>query len=192
MKKIFFATALILLTVLTVYSQATFKPAVGISLNDYSQTSTGEAKAKVGALIGGSVAFGKKLYVEPGVFYTTKSSAFSYSTAQNSSIDADAIIKGIRVPVAIGFGVLGNKKSLMSLRAFGGGSGFFVTGVGDYPVKDNVISPAWGVFLGAGADFWRMFAELSYEWSVTDASTANSNIDFGKSRTLFFTVGLKF
>jgi len=192
MKKLFLSMSVFLLAVITGFSQATFKPGVGISFNDFSTTSTGDAKGKVGMQIGGSVAFGKKFYIEPGVYYATKSSEFTYASSPTTTISKDALIKGIRVPVAVGVGVLGNEKSLASLRVFGGGSGFFVTGVGDALDKDNITSPTWGVFAGAGVDFWIMFAEASYEWSLTNVSKDVANIDFGKSRTLFFTVGLKF
>jgi len=192
MKKLFLSLSVMFLAVTFGLSQATFKPGIGISLNDFSTTSTGEAKGKAGVQIGGSIAFGKKFYVEPGVFYATKSSEFTYNDSPGNSTTEDALIKGIRVPVAIGFGLLGNEKSFASLRVFGGGSGFFVTGVGDALNKDNITSPTWGIFAGAGADFWKMFADISYEWSLTNVTKDLSNIDFGKSRTLFLTVGLRF
>jgi hypothetical protein len=192
MKKLSLFFAVMLFTVVSGFSQATIKPSVGFSFNDFSETSTGDAKGKLGMQLGGSVAFGKKFYVEPGVFYATKSSEFTTSSSSSSSVTEDAVIKGIRVPLAVGVGVLGNEKSLASLRVFGGGSGFFVTGVGDALVKDNITSPTWGVFAGAGVDFWIMFAEASYEWSLSNVTTDVANIDFGKSRTLFFTVGFRF
>lgn len=178
--------------VVTAFSQATIKPSVGISFNNFSETTTGDVKGQVGMQIGGAVAFGKKFYIEPGVYYATKSTEFTYSSSPSTSISEDALLKGIRVPVAVGFGLLGNEKSLASLRVFGGGSGFFLTGVGDAIDKDNVTSPTWGVFAGAGLDFWIMFAEASYEWSLSNVTTDVANIDFGKSRTLFFTVGFRF
>jgi len=192
MKKFFLSLSVLLLFVLVGFGQATFKPAIGISFNDFNTTSTGETKGKVGAQIGASVAFGKKFYVEPGVFYATKSSEFTYNESSTSIVTDNAVIKGIRVPVAVGVGVLGNEKSFANLRVFGGASGFFVTGVGDNLVKDNISSPTWGMLAGAGVDFWIMFAEISYEWSLTNATKEISNIEFGKSRTLFVTVGFKF
>jgi len=172
------------------FGQATFKPSIGMSLNNFSESPSGELNSKPGAQIGASVAFGKKFYFEPGVYYASKSTEFVSSGS--SSISEDLIVKGIRVPVAVGVGVLGNEESFVSLRAFGGGSGFFVTGVGDALDKDNVSSPTFGVFAGAGLDFWIMFAEVSYEWSLTEASKDMALFDVGKSRTLFLTVGLKF
>ena len=192
MNKFFLSLSILLFFVLVGFGQATFKPAIGFSFNDFSTTSTGETKGKVGAQIGGSVAFGKKFYVEPGVFYATKSTEFTYNESGSTMVTTNAVIKGIRVPLTVGVGVLGNEKSFASLRVFGGGSGFFVTGVGDKLVKDNISSPTWGVLAGTGVDFWIMFAEVSYEWSVTNATKDISNIEFGKSRTLFATVGLRF
>ncbi len=192
MKKLSLFFAVMLLAVVTGFSQVTIKPSIGASFNNFSETSTGDVKGQVGMQIGGSVAFGKKFYIEPGVYYATKSTEFTYTSSPNTTISEDALIKGIRVPVAVGFGLLGNEKSLASLRVFGGGSGFFVTGVGDALEKDNITSPTWGVFAGAGVDFWIMFAEASYEWSLSNVTTDVSNIDFGKSRTLFFTVGFRF
>jgi len=185
-----------LLAVITGFSQATIKPSIGVSFNNLSETPSGDFNGKVGAQFGASVAFGKKFYVEPGVYYVGKSSEFS-STSESGAITDDILINGIRVPLAVGVGLLGNKESFATLRAFGGASGFFVTGVGDALNKDDVTSPTWGVFAGAGVDFWIMFAELSYEWSISEAgeirmSGEMPNMDIGKSRTLFFTVGLKF
>jgi len=192
MKKLFLLFSLLGLAVTMAFTQVTFKPSMGISFNNFSTTSTGETKGKVGAQIGGSVAFGKKFYVEPGVFYATKSTEFTYNESGSAIVTTNAVIKGIRVPLTVGVGVLGNEKSFANLRVFGGGSGFFVTGVGDKLVKDNISSPTWGILAGAGVDFWIMFAEVSYEWSVTNATKDVSNIEFGKSRTLFATVGLRF
>jgi hypothetical protein len=196
MKKFVFALTLMLMSVFTGFGQATIKPSLGFSFNNFSETISGEFQGKAGAQIGASVAFGKKFYVEPGVFYVGKSSEFS-SAGGFSFFTDDILIKGIRVPVAIGVGLLGNNKSDLSLRAFGGASGFFVTGVGDALDEDRITTPTWGVFAGAGVDFWIMFAELSYEWSVSEAGTisqpsALDNIEIGKSRTLFFTLGLRF
>jgi hypothetical protein len=188
MKKLFFSLAIILVSALVGLSQVTVKPAIGLSLNSYSNDGNGNAKAKVGANIGAGVAFGKKFYVEPGVYYTSKSTEFSFTESMETP-NLDATIQGIRVPVAVGVGVLGNEKSLITLRAFGGGSGFFVTGTGKDLDKDEVESPTWGVFAGAGLDFWIMFVEASYEWSLNNSL---KNIEVGNSRTMFFTVGLKF
>ncbi len=188
MKKLLFSLTILLLSVLVGFAQATFKPAIGMSFNDFSSVEGGETKAKVGANIGASIAFGKKFYVEPGVFYTSKSTEFTLKENPETP-NLNATIQGIRVPVAVGVGVLGNEDSFITLRAFGGGSGFFVTGTGKDLKKDDTESPTWGVFAGAGFDFWIAFVEASYEWSLNNSL---KNIEVGNSRSFFVTLGLKF
>lgn len=167
------------------FSQVSFKPGLGMTFTDYVNFDGAFAAAKVGTQLGGSVAIGKKVYIEPGVFYAVKSTEFTTSLGNTTS---DSKVKGVRVPVALGFGVLGNEKSTFNLRVFGGGSGFFVTGTSGKISKDEVKSPSYGAFAGVGVDVWILYVDASYEWSLTDAS----QISNGKSRTGFITVGLKF
>jgi hypothetical protein len=100
----------------------------------------------------------------------------------------DGKIKGIRVPVAVGVGVLGNEESFAELRVFGGGSGFFKTGVENFD-EDNVKSPSWGAFVGAGVDIWILYLDASYEFSFSEASSVMPD---SKARTMYVTLGLKF
>ena len=188
--KTLFLSFIALLSVTFISAQTTIKPGIGINLTDFSKDpATGEYKSQVGWQIGGTVAFGKKFYVEPGVFYVGKSTEFQSST--NSIPDLKASINGIRIPVAVGLNVLGNEKTMFSLRGFGGLSGFFVTSVGNDLRNDNVQKTNFGVFAGAGLDIWKLYLDLSYEWSMTNIQKDVSTIDFGKSRSLFITAGLR-
>lgn len=184
MKKGILLLFIFMLTLSVAFGQATFKPGFGLGFTDYVNFG-GEAAAKVGAQIGGSVAFGKKFYVEPGVFYSVRSTNF---TTTSQTDDLSSKIKGIRVPVSVGVGLLGNEESLAELRIFGGGSGFFVTGT-ENADKDAVKSPSWGAFVGAGVDIWILYLDASYEFSLSEASSAWSD---SKARTMYLTLGLKF
>jgi hypothetical protein len=173
-------------------AQTTIKPTVGLNFTDWSKDdATGEFKAKAGWQIGGSVAFGKKFYVEPGLFYVGKSTEFQTSTNIPGLDEFEANLNGIRVPVAIGLNLFGNEKTAFALRGFGGFSGFFVTGVGDDIDKDDVNTAQWGVFAGAGIDIWKIFLDLSYEWSLTNIQKDVSQIDFGKTRSVFINAGIR-
>jgi hypothetical protein len=55
----------------------------------------------------------------------------------------------------------------------------------------DVNKAQWGVFAGAGLDFWILFLDLSYEWSVTDIQQDITQINFGKTNGLFATAGLR-
>jgi outer membrane protein with beta-barrel domain len=170
-------------------AQFTLKPAAGLNFTDFSKNGNGDVKAKTGWQIGGSAAFGKKFYFEPGIFYVGKST--EYTDPVTSINDFKANINGIRVPLAVGLNAIGNEKTGISLRVFGGPSAFFVTNVGDQVNKDSIENVNFGLFAGAGLDFWKVFMDLSYEWSMTNVQKNVSDIDLGKSRTLFITAGIR-
>jgi hypothetical protein len=172
-------------------AQTTIKPGVGLNFTDFSKDpASSEFKAKVGYQIGGSVAFGKKFYVEPGLFYVGKSTEFTTSSTTTPETQ-NFKINGLRIPVAVGLNIIGNEKTTISLRGFGGVSGFFVTSVSDDIDKDEINKSNFGVFAGAGLDFWKLYLDLSYEWSLTNVQKDVSAIDIGNSRSLFITAGIR-
>ena len=173
----------------TCFAQRTFKPGIGVNWTDFSEKASGDAKSEVGWQIGGSIAFQKKkFYWEPGVFYVGKATGYSGDSVTG---DFDAKINGIRIPIAIGLSVIGDVKSGVALRVFGGPSVFFVTSVGGMN-KDNVETFHFGLFAGAGIDFWKLFLDASYEWGMTNTQKDNATPDLGKPRSLFLTAGLRF
>ncbi len=189
MKRIFICLTL-LVGVIGFSKAQTIKPAIGVNFTDVVNNGDGSASGRAGWQFGGSIAFGDKIYFEPGVFYQTKSADFR-TTDDIAPDDFEAVFKGFRVPVAIGWNILGNAESTVSLRAFGGASGFFLTSVDDGLDKDDINSPAWGVFAGAGLDFWILFLDASYEWSVTDIQKDLSAIDLGRTNGFFVNAGLR-
>lgn len=187
MKKAILSMAILLLAGNLGFSQITSKLGVGIGLSSLSEDLGGDIKAKPGFLFGSSLVFGDKLYLEPGIYYTVKSTEFASSGS--SSINDEAVIKGLRVPVSVGLNLLG-KESTVGIRAFGGASVFFVTGTGDDIDKDDVESPSWGTHLGAGLDFSIFYLDLVYEWSLTNVQKDIDLIDFGKHRSFYITAGI--
>lgn len=196
------------------------KLGLGLAATDFSKIDGGDSKGKVGGQFGGSIVFGDKFYFEPGIYYVTKSTELTFDSsgdlidngntdaaasagftksvrlpiASNATLtdeDVEAKIKGIRVPVAVGLGVLGNNESLANVRVFGGASGFFVTGTSDDIDKDSIEKTSWGVFAGAGVDVWILFLDLSYEWSLTDVSKDVQAIDVGKQRSFYANAGIR-
>jgi len=181
--------ALLLVSFLS--AQTTIKPGIGLNFTDFSKDpASSEFKAKVGYQVGGTVAFGKKFYIEPGLFYVGKSTEFTTSSSTTPE-KQDFKISGLRVPVAVGLNIIGNEKTTVSLRGFGGLSGFFVTSVSDDIDKDEINKSNFGVFAGAGVDFWKLYLDLSYEWSLTNVQKDVSAIDIGNSRSLFITAGIR-
>jgi hypothetical protein len=167
-------------------AQMEIKPAIGVNFTDFSKnTSTGNFQSRTGWQLGGTVMFGKKFFVEPGVFYMEKSTKFELqgSNPQSTNYNLD----GIRIPVDAGFKF---ELGPLSLRAFGGLSAFFLTGTQNVD-KGSLNSTQWGVFAGGGIDFRRLFLDASYEWSLTNISKDNSQADVGQARSVFIQAGIR-
>lgn len=171
-------------------AQAALKPAVGISFSDVSKDpATGSANGKVGWQLGGTILLGQKLYFESGAFYVRRSTEITTTDGANT-VDFDGI-SGLRVPAVVGYHLLGQEESPFGLRVFGGASVFIVTSVDATGLgKSDFESPTWAVLAGAGLDFLFLFADLQYEWSLTDLSKV-STVDVGKSRSLTLSAGVK-
>ena len=166
------------------------KPALGLTFTDVATDPvTGTATGKAGWQLGGTVLLGEKLYFEGGVFYSQKSADIT-STTPSGSIDFTSIT-GLRIPAMVGFHLIGEPTGSFALRAFGGASAFLVTAVNVTGLtKSDFESPTYGAFLGAGLDFLFLFADLQYEWSLTNLSKV-STVDVGATRSFFLNGGVK-
>lgn len=188
-------TLLVLSTIMfagSAIAQTTIKPHIGFNLTDVSINSTNSsdvsASGRAGVLAGLSVAFGKKIYFEPGLQYVAKSTEFVSTDNPNFPDGSESFsLKGFRVPVAVGINLLGNEKSLVTLHGFGGLSAFFVTS-NDYDF--DIKKTNFGLFAGAGVDIWKLFLDASYEWSLTDLSGID-NVNVGKTRSVFINAGIR-
>jgi hypothetical protein len=189
MKKTFIVFCICLVGTVVLNAQVEIKPAIGVNFTDFSKNPEGgETKAKVGYQVGGTVAFGKKLYFEPGIFWQKQSTEYNSGNSNQSDIDFE--LSGIRIPLAVGYKLLGDENSGFGLRGFGGLSAFFLTHVKDLD-KDDFNNACFGAFLGGGVDISFIFAELQYQWQLTNVQDDVSQIDVGKSRTLFINAGVR-
>lgn len=173
-------------------AQVVIKPAIGINATDFSKDpGSGEFKGRIGYQIGGSVAIGKKVYFEPGIYYVKKTTEYVSENTPGLE-DQDFNISGIRIPLTVGFNLLGNQSSPVGLRGFGGVSAFLLTSK-DAPVfnEDSFNTASWGTYLGLGLDISILFVEASYEWSLSNVQKDVENIDVGKSRSLFAHAGVR-
>ena len=169
---------------------AQFKPGVGLTLTDWSKDGAGDVQGKAGFLLGASVQFGRKVYIEPGIFYVGKNVEVKPVNSLPTTIKSN--LNGIRVPLSVGFQLLGNSESAFGLRAFGGGSAFFLTSVSDNLNKDDYSKTNFGLHAGAGLDITIVYVDLAYEWSVTNIQENIGAIDYGKTRGLYLTAGIRF
>ena len=170
-------------------AQLTLKQAAGVTFSDVTRDpQSGQASGKVGWQAGGTALLGELLYLEAGAFYARKSTTI---TAASQGVDFGGLT-GLRVPVVVGYHLIGDARGFLSVRAFGGASAFFVTAVdGSGLARGDLGDPTYGVLAGVGLDVAFLFADLSSEWSLTDLSTLET-VDVGASRAPYLNVGLKF
>lgn len=189
MKQVLFIIAALTFTAATLNAQIAIKPAVGLNFTDYSKDpASGKYKAKAGYQFGGSVAIGKKVYIEPGFFWVKKST--EYVTENTNERDIKFDLSGIRIPVSVGFNLIGDEKSLVGLRIYGGASAFLLTSVKELD-KDDFKTANWGAFAGAGLDLGIVFLDISHEWALDNVQKDVSQIKLGKGRSLFLNAGIR-
>ena len=177
------------LAVSTLSAQTEIKPTIGINFANVSgDPENGTVKGTAGWQIGGSVEFGNKVYGEIGVLYVKESSEFTSTSPDYEDLDFNQ--KGFRIPVNIGWNILGSMESDFNIHAIGGGSAYFLTG-SDGLDKDDLEGTQWGVFAGAGVDLWIFFIDLTYEWSLTDVETV-TEFNLGKTHAFFANAGVRF
>ena len=189
MKQISVLTIALFLSTLA-FGQWELKPTIGFNVTNVSKDpATGKAKGQLGWQFGASALIGNKFYVEPGLLFVKKST--KYTEQGQSSADLTTDLNGLRIPVAVGYHLLGGEETTLALRVFGGASAFIVTNVkAEGFEKDDFESPTWGLFAGAGLDIWILFFDLQYEWSLTDVSSV-TQFDVGKTRSFFFNTGVR-
>jgi hypothetical protein len=170
-------------------AQLELKPAIGLTVTSVSKDPVnGKVTGQVGYQLGATVLFGEALYFEGGLFYAKKSLAV---TDISTSTKFEPGITGLRIPVMVGYHIIGAPKDFLSLRIFGGGSAFLVTSVNaDAGTKADFTSPTYGVFAGAGVDVLFLFADLQYEWSLSKLSKITA-ADVGQSRSFYANAGVK-
>jgi hypothetical protein len=160
---------------LVAFAQLELKPAIGFNLartdsdpifpENLDSLTTG---GKAGYQFGASLAIGRKLYIEPGVFYTRLSQELTPSNVEKTAFTYSA--NYLRIPVNFGFQFIGHNTSFAGLKIFVGPSMFIPLSVkeNDYPVtKEDLKSPQFDFSVGAGLNIWLFFLDVSYGWGLT-------------------------
>ncbi len=157
------------------FSQLELKPAIGFNLSRFDSNPVFPASAdslisdsRAGYQFGASLAFGRKLYLEPGIFYTRLSQEFTPGDAADSSFAYG--VNYLRIPVNVGLQFIGSSESFASLRIFLGPSLMIPLSVKDNDfgiVKEDLKSPQFDISVGAGLNIWFLFLDVSYGWGLT-------------------------
>lgn len=177
MKKIIIFSLFLSSLVTAGFSQLELKPAIGINVASFKSNPKFDSKndslvaaSRAGYQIGASLAIGRKLYIEPGIFYNKMNQSFTPTNLENEKSEFTFSPSYLRIPVNFGFQFIGSTNSLAGLRIYLGPSMFIPLNVKDnsYPiVKSDLKSPQVDFSVGAGLNVWLLFLDVSYGWGLT-------------------------
>lgn len=192
MKRAFFILFITMGTAIMLQAQIEIKPTFGINLSRLSdEPENFTQSARVGYQFGGSVQIGKKLYFEPGIFWTKMGSEMVHADTKELSYKTD--INAIRIPAFVGYQILGgDDENIFGLRVFGGPSMSWITKIkGDDTElkKEDFNNLLWGIDAGAGIDVWMFFLDIGHEWGLNQVFKDDPNK--AKNHAWWFNLGVR-
>ena len=199
MKKLFLIS-IFLLTALYTFAEFTVGIKVGynaskLSLNPDTITSNFKSGFNAGAF----VRFGKRLYIQPELYYTSQGGVFSsnlYDWKQNIKLGS------LDVPVLVGFKIINNDN--LNLRILAGPMASFIVnksiseaGGITGPITDaDINSVNWAIQAGAGVDVWKFTLDVRYQFGlskvISDIQKANGTTTAFNSYNNVWVVSLGF
>ena len=161
MKKYYLIFAVLFLSATSAMSQVEIKGLIGTNFSKLSGTHDGKTfSGKAGYQFGGSLLFGDKFYVEPGIQFGRSSRII---TESSTSIDFDQNF--VKIPVYAGYHILGAESDVFALRVFAGPAVSIqgkVTKGSEQIGKDDIKKAIWAVDGGVGLDILFLFVEVNY------------------------------
>ncbi|MCK9203311.1 MAG: PorT family protein [Bacteroidales bacterium] len=136
---------------------------------------------KSGFQIGAFVRVGKRLFLQPEVYYTTQGGVF---TSNISDWKQTIKIGSIDVPVLVGFKLL--KGDFINVRLMAGPMASFVV---NKSIADGGADPAplttgdlnsvnWAIQAGAGLDIWKITFDVRYQLGLNELIKTVENYSF--------------
>jgi hypothetical protein len=188
----------------TMFGQFSLGVKVGYNASNLS-TNLDSVKTnfKSGFQFGAYARFGKKLYLQPEIYYTTQGGVFKSNT-QNWKQTIK--IGSLDIPVLVGYKMFNTK--MLNIRILAGPQASFVINksISEGAISDTVVGPIkngdlssvnWAIQAGAGVDVWRFTLDVRYQIGlsqlvkeVTDAKKNNWKFD-SKNNVWVVSLGFK-
>ena len=153
-----------------------------------------KSQMKSGFSFGLFARFGKKVYLQPEIYYTTQGGVF---TSNVSNWKQNIRMGSLDIPVLVGYSFI-NK--LINVRIFVGPEASFVINksIGESgivgPVKTADINSAnWYIQAGGGVDVWKLTLDLRYQIGLNQVIKNMENYSFNTHNNMFVvSLGWKF
>ena len=154
------------------YGQFTLGPKIGVNMSKLSTNIEDVTEdMKTGFQFGAFVRFGKKLYLQPEVLFSTKGGTLK---ADGSDLETKINLNTIEIPVEVGFKLLNLK--VVSLNIMGGPSASFVVKeeieinqeIENPITEDHIKNTIWCFNLGVGVDVLMFTFDARYNWGLNN------------------------
>ena len=174
-------------------AQVAIKPSFGLNSTHLTTEHVDwKSQGRLGYQFGVGFLVGDKFYFEPGIYWATVSQDLTNMKDENPQPETfKNTISSMRVPVYLGYHILGSEETLADLRLFAGPGVSFVTGVNSEAEglsKDDFKSMIFDVDVGAGLDVWFLFLEWHYIFGLTPVFNENSDAKF---QTFYGNLGVR-
>jgi hypothetical protein len=137
---------------------------------------------KSGFQIGAFARVGKRVFLQPEIYYTTQGGVF---TSNTSNWKQNIKIGSLDVPVLVGFKLL-KQGDFINIRIMAGPLASFVVnksieeaGGIDGPIEDaDLNSVNWAIQAGAGLDVWKLTLDVRYQIGLNQLLKSVENYSF--------------
>lgn len=187
---------IVLFAALDNYGQFTFGPKIGYNTSKLStDLDSISASIKHNFQFGAFARFGKKLYLQPEVFYCTSGGTLK---REGTTLKETVKMKNISIPVLVGFKLINAK--VINLRVMAGPVANIIVGkdleaddlIQD-PLQDSDIKDmAWGFDVGAGVDVFFLSLDVRYEFGLNNLYIVPDGAEDQKMKSNLFIVSLGF
>jgi len=206
MKKIILALVLFLILATgTSYGQLNIKigPKVGFNASQlHTNLDSISSQFKSGFQFGIFVRLGKKVYLQPELYYTTEGGVFKSNASSINQWEQNIKLGSLDVPVLIGVSFINSE--LLNVRILAGPVASFIvnkkiseTGVTG-PIQDaNIKNVNWYIQAGAGVDIWKFTLDVRYQIGlnkmISDVDFQNKTVNLNTSNNVWVvSLGFKF
>jgi hypothetical protein len=171
MKRIILIVAMLSMASLT-FGQFTLGPKIGVNMSNISTNIEDVTEdMKTGFQFGAFVRFGKKLYLQPEVLFSTKGGTLK---TNGSDLETKIKLNTIEIPLEVGFKLLNLK--VVSLNIMGGPSVSMVVKeeievnqeIENPITEDHIKNAIWNFNLGVGVDVLMFTFDVRYNWGLNN------------------------
>jgi len=143
---------------------------------------------KSGFQIGAFLRIGKRLYVQPELYYTTQGGVF---TSNISNWKQNVKLGSLDIPLLLGFKIIKNNN--MNLRILAGPAASIIVNktiegtenITDPITKADINTVNWNIQAGAGVDLWKFTLDVRYQFGLNQLIKDVGNLKFNSHNNVW-------